>query len=163
MKIESLKDLLVHELKDLYSAESQIAKALPKMEEAASNEELKQAFRNHLNETEGQIERLLTIFEEFDYAARGQKCEAAAGLIEEGEEIIKELAAGDLRDAALVGAAQRVEHYEMAGYGTARTFAEVLGLSKVQSLLQETLDEEGKTNKLLTKISKKLNRQAAGV
>ncbi len=163
MKIENLRDLLVHELKDLYSAENQIMEALPKMAEAAHSPELKKAFKDHLEETKGQKQRLEQIFEEFDYKPGGQKCEAAEGLIEEGEEIIEELEAGKLRDAALIGAAQRVEHYEMAGYGTARTFAEVLGLTKVQQLLQETLDQEGEANKLLTKLSKELNRQAAGV
>ena len=163
MKIENLRDLLVHELKDLYSAENQIMEALPKMAEAAHSPELKKAFKDHLEETKGQKQRLEQIFEEFDYKPGGQKCEAAEGLIEEGEEIIEELEAGKLRDAALIGAAQRVEHYEMAGYGTARTFAEGLGLTKVQQLLQETLDQEGEANKLLTKLSKELNRQAAGV
>lgn len=163
MKIENLKDLLVHELKDLYSAETQILEALPKMAEAAHSQELKKAFNDHLEETKGQKKRLEEIFKHFDYKPGGQKCDAAEGLIEEGEEIIEELEKGELRDAALIGAAQRVEHYEMAGYGTARTFAEVLGLSEVQRLLQETLDQEGEANKLLTELSKKLNRQAAGV
>ena len=163
MKLENLKDLLVHELKDLYSAETQILEALPKMAEAAHSQELKKAFNDHLEETKGQKKRLEEIFKHFDYKPGGQKCDAAEGLIEEGEEIIEELEKGELRDAALIGAAQRVEHYEMAGYGTARTFAEVLGLSEVQRLLQETLDQEGEANKLLTELSKKLNRQAAGV
>lgn len=163
MKIENLKDLLVHELKDLYSAETQILEALPKMAEAAHSQELKKAFNDHLEETKGQKKRLEEIFKHFDYKPGGQKCDAAEGLIEEGEEIIEELEKGELRDAALIGAAQRVEHYEMAGYGTARTFAEVLGLSEVQRLLQETLDQEGEANKLLTELSKKLNRQAASV
>ena len=163
MKIENLKDLLVHELKDLYSAETQIMEALPKMAEAAHSQELKKAFNDHLEETKGQKQRLEEIFKHFDYKPGGQKCDAAEGLIEEGEEIIEELDKGELRDAALIGAAQRVEHYEMAGYGTARTFAEVLGLSEVQRLLQETLDQEGEANKLLTELSKKLNRQAASV
>ena len=163
MKIENLKDLLVHELKDLYSAETQIMEALPKMAEAAHSQELKKAFSDHLEETKGQKQRLEEIFKHFDYKPGGQKCDAAEGLIEEGEEIIEELDKGELRDAALIGAAQRVEHYEMAGYGTARTFAEVLGLSEVQRLLQETLDQEGEANKLLTELSKKLNRQAASV
>lgn len=163
MKIENLKDLLVHELKDLYSAENQILEALPKMAEAAHSPELKKAFNDHLKETQGQKKRLEEIFQHFDYKPGGQKCDAAEGLIEEGEEIIEELDKGELRDAALIGAAQRVEHYEMAGYGTARTFAEVLGLSEVQRLLQETLDQEGEANKLLTELSRKLNRQAASV
>jgi len=163
MKIENLKDLLVHELKDLYSAETQILEALPKMAEAAHSQELKKAFNDHLEETKGQKKRLEEIFKHFDYKPGGQKCDAAEGLIEEGEEIIEELDKGELRDAALIGAAQRVEHYEMAGYGTARTFAEVLGLSEVQRLLQETLDQEGEANKLLTELSQKLNRQAASV
>lgn len=163
MKIENLRDLLVHELKDLYSAETQILEALPKMVEAAHSQELKKAFSDHLEETNGQKKRLEECFKHFDYKPGGQKCDAAEGLIEEGEEIIKELEKGELRDAALIGAAQRVEHYEMAGYGTARTFAEVLGLSEVQALLQETLDQEGEANKLLTELSRKLNRQAAAV
>ena len=116
MKIENLKDLLVHELKDLYSAETQILEALPKMAEAAHSQELKKAFNDHLEETKGQKKRLEEIFKHFDYKPGGQKCDAAEGLIEEGEEIIEELEKGELRDAALIGAAQRVEHYEMAGY-----------------------------------------------
>lgn len=161
MKVKTFDDLFVHELKDLYSAEKQILEALGKMAEAASSEELKQAFLEHQKETEIQKQRIEKIFESLDYQPGGSKCEAAEGLIEEGEELIKELEKGEVRDAALIGAAQRVEHYEMAGYGTARTYAEILGNQEAVRLLQETLDEEGETDKKLTELARSINKQAA--
>ncbi|MDP0492344.1 MAG: ferritin-like domain-containing protein [Verrucomicrobiota bacterium JB023] len=153
MKIDSLETLLIHEMKDLYSAETQIEKALPKMEEAASSEELKAAFREHLEETKGQIKRLEEIFEHMRYAPTGEHCEGCEGLIKEGEEIIESIDKGDVRDAGLIGAAQRVEHYEMAGYGTAVAFARKLGHDKIADILTKTLEEEGKTDRILSRLA----------
>jgi ferritin-like metal-binding protein YciE len=153
MKMESMQDLLVHELRDLYNAEQQIVKALPKMAKAASSEELKNAFTEHLQQTEVQIERLEEVFEKLDMAAKGKKCKAVEGLIEEGKEIISEKSDPAVKDAALIGAAQRVEHYEIAGYGCARTYARLLGQEDIAELLQQTLDEEGETDKKLTQIA----------
>ncbi|MCA9790261.1 MAG: ferritin-like domain-containing protein [Candidatus Eremiobacteraeota bacterium] len=160
MKVKTLDELLVHELKDLYNAENRILKALPKMAEAASDPELQKAFRDHLEETRGQVSRLEKIFEGLDYEPGGQKCEASEGLIAEGDEIIKELDKGAVRDAALIGAAQRVEHYEMAGYGTARTYAQILGKKEAMRLLQETLDQEGEANKKLNALAQRINQKA---
>src|SRR6188472_2018838 len=124
MKMKTLNDLFIHEIKDLYSAEKQLTKALPKMAKAATNEDLQQAFENHLQETEEHITRLEEIMGQFDIPTRGPKCKAMEGLIEEGKEVLEEDMEDDVRDAALICAAQRVEHYEIAGYGCARTFAE---------------------------------------
>jgi ferritin-like metal-binding protein YciE len=154
MKAKGFMDLFELELKDLYSAEKQLTKALPKMAKAATNEELKQAFESHLEETEGQIGRLEKIFEQLDIAyGRVEKCKAMEGLVEEGKEIMEEGLEPDVLDAALICAAQKVEHYEIAGYGCARTFAQQLGLQDIADLLQETLDEEGATDKKLTDIA----------
>lgn len=153
MKMTTLEDLFHHELKDLYNAEKQLTKALPKMAKAATSPQLKEAFESHLKETEGQIERLEKIFEQFEVAARGTKCKAMEGLIEEGKEVLEEEMADDVRDAALIAAAQRVEHYEMAGYGCARTYAQMLGYAEAAELLQQTLDEEGAADKKLTAIA----------
>lgn len=158
--INSLKDLLVDELKDLYSAEKQLVKALPKMAKAASNEELKEGILAHLEETKGHVERLEEAFGKLGVAAKAKTCEAMKGLIKEGEEAIELDAPDSVRDACIIGAAQRVEHYEMAAYGTARAFAEALGEDDVVELLQETLDEEGETNKKLTAVSAEVNEQA---
>src|SRR5689334_550179 len=127
MKMKTLEDLLAHELKDLYSAEKQLTKALPKMAKAASSDALREAFEGHLEETEEQISRLEQVFEKLELPSRGHKCKAMEGLIEEGKEILEEDMEDNVRDAALIAAAQRVEHYEIAGYGCARTFAELLG------------------------------------
>jgi ferritin-like metal-binding protein YciE len=160
-KLNSLDDLYVHELQDLYSAENQILKALPKMAEAASSPELKTAFQEHMKQTEGQVQRLDQIFEKLGRAKHGKKCAAMEGLVKEGEEVLKEEADPDVRDAALIAAAQRVEHYEIAGYGTARTFACMLGDQEAQQLLQATLDEEALTDEKLTKIAmSRVNEQA---
>lgn len=161
MKLESLRDLYIEELKDLYSAESQLLKALPKMAKAATAPELQQAFENHLVETEGQVERLETIFEELEEKPTGKTCQAMKGLVEEGKEAIEQDAEDDVRDAALIAAAQRVEHYEMAGYGCVRTYAELLGYDEAAKLLQQTLNEEGAADKALTKLSKRINVEAA--
>lgn len=159
-KITSFEELLLMELKDLYDAELRIEKALPKMAEAAESDELKEAFMSHLEETREQIQRLKKAFEMLGEQPKGKTCEAAKGLIKEGEEIIKDIEQGVLRDAGLIGAAQRVEHYEMAGYGTARNFARILGNSRVEKLLDTTLQEEGDADKKLTRIAQTINRQA---
>ena len=145
MKTKGFNDLFELELKDLYSAEKQITKALPKMAKAATNEDLREAFESHLEETEGRIKRLEKIFKQLDISfARVEKCKAMEGLIEEGKEVMEEGLEPEVLDAALICAAQKVEHYEMAGYGCARTFAQQLGHSDIAELLQETLDEEGR-------------------
>ena len=148
-----LEELLVDELKDLYSAENQIVKALPKMAKAASSPELKRAFERHLEETKRQVERLNQIGEQLEIKLTGKKCKGMEGLIEEGKEIIEEDLDEDATDAGLIGAAQKVEHYEIAAYGTARTHASLLGYNKVARLLQQTLDEEGNTDKKLTALA----------
>jgi ferritin-like metal-binding protein YciE len=160
MKMKTLHDLLVDELKDLYSAESQLTKALPKMAKAASSDELRIAFESHLKETEGHVQRLDKIFKQLDASPRGKKCKAMEGLIEEGKEAIELDAEDAVHDAALIAAAQRVEHYEMAGYGTVRTFAQLLGMDDVAELLQETLDEEGAADKKLTEIAEEIDVEA---
>jgi ferritin-like metal-binding protein YciE len=144
-----LEELLQDELKDLYSAENQIIKALPKMIKGAESPELKRAFERHLEETRRQVERLNQIGEELGIKMTGKKCRGMEGLIEEGKEMLEELNEDNM-DAGLIGAAQKVEHYEIAGYGTARTHADLLGLKKIAQLLQQTLDEEGATDKKLT-------------
>ena len=151
-----LEELLVDELKDLYSAENQIIKALPRMAKAASSPELKRAFERHLEETRRQVERLNQIGEALDIRLTGKKCKGMEGLIEEGKEIMEEDLDDNAIDAGLIGAAQKVEHYEIAGYGTARTHAELLGHSKVAKLLQQTLDEEGATDKKLTALAESI-------
>lgn len=151
--MKTLEDLLAHELKDLYSAEKQIVKALPKMIKAASSEDLREALQNHLAETEQQVERLEEIFEKLELPTRGPKCAAMEGLIEEGKEILEEEMEDTVRDAAIIAAAQRVEHYEMAGYGCARTFAQQCGDQDIADLLQQTLDEEKAADEKLTQIA----------
>ncbi|HEX5445563.1 MAG TPA: ferritin-like domain-containing protein [Pirellulales bacterium] len=153
MALESLADLFVDELKDLYSAEKQLVKALPKMAKAASSAKLRKGFEDHLRQTEGHVERLESIFEQLGVKPRGPKCEAMEGLIEEGKRVMSEDAEPAVMDAALVAAAQRVEHYEIAGYGTVRSFARMLGNDKAERLLQKTLDEESQTNEKLTKLA----------
>jgi ferritin-like metal-binding protein YciE len=148
-----LQELLVDQLKDLYSAENQIIKALPKMAKNASNPELRSAFEQHLEETRGHAQRLEEIADELDISLRGKKCKGAEGLIEEGKELMEEDFEDDVLDAGLIGAAQKVEHYEIAAYGTARTHANLLGLKKVAKMLQQTLDEEAKTDKKLTQLA----------
>jgi ferritin-like metal-binding protein YciE len=160
-KLKNLNDLFQHEIKDLYSAEKQILDALPKMAEAASNSELKQAFKDHLQETRGQKERLEKIADICGFDIDGETCEAAKGLIKEGESIIKMNANEDVRDAGLIAAAQRVEHYEMAGYGTACTYAKQLGHDKALDLLKETLDQEKSADDKLKKLAtSKINEKA---
>ncbi len=158
-----LEELLHDELKDLYSAENQIIKALPRMAKAASSPELKRAFERHLEETRRQVERLNQIGEALDIRLTGKKCKGMEGLIEEGKEIMEEDLDDNAIDAGLIGAAQKVEHYEIAGYGTARTHAELLGHSKVAKLLQQTLDEEGATDKKLTALAESITNVEAAV
>jgi ferritin-like metal-binding protein YciE len=153
MAIETLQDLYVHELKDIYSAEKQILQALPRMAKGASHDELRQAFEDHQRVTEEQVRRLDTIFDDLGHKPEGQKCKGMEGLIEEGKDMLEEKADPDVRDAGLIAAAQRVEHYEIAAYGTARTYARQLGLDKHVDLLQRTLDEEGETDKRLTQLA----------
>ena len=157
MGMETLEDLLVNELKDLYSAENQLLKAIPKMAKAASSSALQKGFEKHLKQTQGHVSRLETVFKELDAKPAGKKCKAMEGLIKEGADVIAEDADPDVKDAALIAAAQRVEHYEMAGYGCVRTYAKLLGYKKAANLLQQTLDEEGDTDKALTKLSEKIN------
>ncbi len=162
MKLDSLESLFVDQLKDLYNAEQQIMKALPKMAKAASNSELKSGFEQHLEQTKKQAERLEQIFEELEIQPKGKKCVAMEGLIEEGQSIIKDATQPNVLDAGLIAAAQKVEHYEIAGYGTARTYASLLGLSEAANLLQETLTEEEQTDRKLTDLAEtSINAQAA--
>lgn len=159
-KTNTLHELLVEELKDLYNAETQLTKALPKMAKAASDRSLKSGFEEHLDQTHEHIARLDRAMELLDASPKGKTCKAMKGLIAEGEEKIKEDASPAVKDAALIGAAQKVEHYEIAGYGTVRTFAELLGEEEVVSLLQETLDEEAETDRKLTVLASSLNLKA---
>jgi ferritin-like metal-binding protein YciE len=160
MSNDSLKKLYVDELKDLYSAENQLVKALPKMAKAASATELQQGFENHLKQTKGHVERLEEIFRSLDESPKGKKCMGMEGLIKEGSEVIGEDFEGAVMDAALIGAAQRVEHYEIAAYGTVREFAKILNEPKHASLLEETLHEEKETDEKLTDLSREINTQA---
>ena len=153
MKMDSLRNLYIEELRDLYSAEKQLVQALPKMAKGATSQELKQAFETHLQQTEEHVRRLEQIFEQMEVSSRGKKCKGMEGLLEEGSEMLEEEGEGFVIDAGLIGAAQRVEHYEIAGYGTARALAQHLGETEAVNILQQTLDEEGETDKLLTQIA----------
>jgi ferritin-like metal-binding protein YciE len=157
---EGLKELYMDELKDLYSAENQLVKALPKMAKAASSDELRKGFEEHLEQTRGHVESLEKIFKSLGESPKGKKCKGMEGLVEEGAEVIEEDFEGSLMDAALIGAAQRVEHYEIAAYGTVCAFAEELGEDEQASLLTETLEEEKETDEKLTKLSQQINAQA---
>jgi ferritin-like metal-binding protein YciE len=153
MEMQTLRDLYIDELKDLWSAEKQLVKALPKMAKAASNPELSKAFITHLRQTEQQVQRLEQIFDELGEKPRGKKCIGMEGLIEEGQELVNEDPEPEVLDAGLIMKAQHVEHYEIAGYGTVRTYARLLGAENQAQLLQQTLDEEGETDKLLTQLA----------
>jgi ferritin-like metal-binding protein YciE len=153
MKLDTLEQLYISELRDLYSAENQLLKALPKMAKAASAEELKDGFEKHLEQTKGHVRRLEQVFEALDENPKGKTCRAMKGLIEEGSEILKENGEESVLDAGIIVAAQKVEHYEIAGYGSARAFAQLLGQNKAAELLQATLDEESKTNEILNKLA----------
>lgn len=153
MALNSLHDLYIDELKDLYNAETQLLKALPKMAKNATAPELKEAFNEHLEVTRKQVERLEQIFSELGANPKGKKCQAMVGLVEEAAEMINEDVTPEVLDAALIACGQRVEHYEMAGYGTVRTYARLLGYEEAEQLLQETLDEEGEADKKLTELA----------
>jgi ferritin-like metal-binding protein YciE len=154
MELETLKDLYIHKLKDLYSAEQQLVKALPKMAKAASNKELAAGFQEHLEQTKGHAQRLENILSSHKETFRGAKCKGMEGIVAEGAEMIEEEAETEVKDAGLIAAAQRVEHYEMAGYGTARSYAELLGDKDDANLLQMTLEEERATDQKLTNLAK---------
>jgi ferritin-like metal-binding protein YciE len=156
MKLDKLQKLYTDELRDLYNAENQLMKALPKMAKAASSEELKDAFEKHLEQTKGHVERLEQVFEELGEKPKGKTCRAMKGLIEEGSEILKEDGEDSVIDAGIIVAAQKVEHYEIAGYGSVRTFAHLLGQNKAAELLQTTLDEEAETNQLLNRLAESI-------
>ena len=153
MELDTLKDLYINEIKDLYSAEKQLVKALPKLAKAAKDPQLQQAFRTHLKETAEHAARLEQICKDLGVSPRGKKCVGMEGLIEEGSELIKEEPDADVLDAGLISKAQHVEHYEIAGYGTVRTYARQLGFENHAELLQQTLDEEGRTDHLLTELA----------
>ena len=158
--MKTLADLFVHDLKDLYDAEHQLVEALPKMAEAASSKELRDAFKAHLKETKNHIKRLEQVFAAVEQKPEREACDAMQGLITEGEDVIEMDASDEVRDAALIAAGQRVEHYEMAGYGTLRTYAYRLGYADAAQWLQETLDEEEATDKHLTSIANTVNEEA---
>ncbi len=155
-RLNTLQDLFVHELRDLYSAEQQILQALPKMAKAAEHEELRRAFQEHETMTRDQVQRLDMIADDLGINLRGHKCRGIEGIIREGEELMGAGRDSDVLDAGLIGAAQRVEHYEIAGYGTARTFARRLGHDRAAELLQQTLDEEGSTDQRLTALAESI-------
>ncbi len=162
MKHNALKELYVDELRDIYNAEQQLTKALPKMAKAATSEELRAGFEEHLEQTRGHVQRLEQIFVDLDEKPTGKKCKGMEGLIEEGDEMIEEEELeGEVLDAGLISAAQRVEHYEIAAYGCVRTYAGLLGEKKAGSLLEETLKEEKETDQKLTELAENINLQAA--
>jgi ferritin-like metal-binding protein YciE len=156
MALQSLEDLFLEDLKDVYNAEHQILKALPRMAKKASAPELKRAFEQHLKQTETQVQRLERVFSSIGEKAKGKTCKGMQGLIEEGKEMMSEDIEADVLDAALIAAAQKVEHYEIAAYGTLRAYAEMLGNQQAAKLLQQTLDEEGETDKKLTQLAEQL-------
>jgi len=156
--LESLNDLFVEQLRDLYDAENQLIKALPKMAEGANSDELRQGFEEHLEQTKGHAQRIEQIFEQLGEKVKGKKCKGMEGLIKEGDETLEEdISDENVQDAAIIAAAQRVEHYEIAGYGTARTFANLLGEDEAASLLEQTLEEEKETDAKLTELAEGIN------
>lgn len=162
-EFNSFKDLFVEQIEDLYDAEHRLTEALPKMAEAASSSQLKQAFQHHLTETQGHVSRLERIFREINVEPKRNTCQAMKGLVAEGEEMIKAKGDPSIKDAALIAAAQRVEHYEISGYGTARSFARRLGLTQAPGLLQQTLEEESAADQKLNQIAEgSVNAQASG-
>jgi len=163
MELDTLRELYIYELKDLYSAENQILKALPRMIKAASHAELKKAFTTHERQTREHVKRLERVCRELRASPKGKKCHGMEGLLEEGKELISEKPDPDVLDAGLISAAQHVEHYEMAGYGTVRTYARQLGYETQAQILQRTLDEEGQTDQLLTSLAESsINLEAEG-
>jgi ferritin-like metal-binding protein YciE len=157
MKIESLRDLYVDQLKDLYNAEQQLIKALPKMAKAATSEELRAAFEDHLGQTRQHAQRIETNFEQMGETTADKKCKAMEGLVKEGSEVMEEDMEDGIKDAAIIAAAQRVEHYEIAGYGCVKAYATRLGDEKAASLLEQTLQEEKQADELLNGIAEQLN------
>lgn len=162
MSVETAQELFVEELKDLYSAERQIVRALPKVAKAVESEELREAIQEHLEQTKGQVERLDRVFEILQKRASGKTCEGMKALVEEGQQKIDEMDQGPLLDAAIIGALQRVEHYEIAAYGTVATFAEAMGQQEIKELLGETLEEEKQADEKLTEVSEGVNGEAIG-
>jgi ferritin-like metal-binding protein YciE len=160
--INSLHELYVQQLRDLYDAENQLVKALPKMAEAANSDELRQGFEEHLEQTKEHVQRLETIFEKLGEKPKGEKCKGMEGLVKEGSEVLDKDMQEDVKDAAIIAAAQRVEHYEIAGYGTVRTYANLLGEDEATSLLEKTLDEEKETDDKLTQLAEDINVEAEG-
>jgi ferritin-like metal-binding protein YciE len=161
MKLESLNSLLTEQLQDLYSAEQQIIEALPKMIDKANSSQLKAGLSEHLQQTKGQVSRLDRIFDQIpDVDREGQKCKGMEGIIKEGEEIVKAKGDPEVRDAGIISAAQRVEHYEIASYGSARTYAQLLGQHQWAQLLQQTLDEEKQTDQKLNQLAERVNIEA---
>jgi ferritin-like metal-binding protein YciE len=160
MSVQTIDELFLDELKDLYSAEKQITKALPKMAKAAATQDLKQAFESHLEETKGHVQRLEQMFDKLGKKGTGKTCEGMKGVLLEGSEVIEDTDKGPVRDAGLIAAAQRVEHYEMAGYGSVRAFAQLLGKSEMVQLLDATLSEEKAADSKLTQIAKAVNKEA---
>jgi ferritin-like metal-binding protein YciE len=160
MEMNRLKHLYIEELKDIYSAENQLVKALPKMAKAATSEDLSAGFEEHLEQTKGHVARLEKIFKALDESPKGKKCKGMEGLIEEGAEMIDEDPAAEELDAGLISAAQRVEHYEIAAYGSVATYANLLGEQEAESLLRETLGEEKETDQKLTQLASKINVEA---
>jgi ferritin-like metal-binding protein YciE len=162
MEHQALKELYIDELKDIYNAENQLVKALPKMAKAANSEELRTGFEEHLEQTRGHVQRLEQIFKELGEKPSGKKCKGMEGLVAEGQEMMGEDFEDDVMDAALISAAQRVEHYEIAAYGTVRTYAELLGQNTAVQLLEQTLEEEKETDQKLTDMASEINVRAMG-
>ena len=160
MSVSTMEELLIDELKDIYNAEKQITRALPKMVKATTSPELRQAFESHLEETQGQIDRLDKVFEILGRSARGKTCHGMQGVLEEGAEVIEDTKKSPLRDAALISAAQRVEHYEMAAYGCVREYARLLGQKEIVQLLEQTLEEEKAADEKLSSLSESVNSEA---
>jgi ferritin-like metal-binding protein YciE len=162
MEKEFLKDLYIEELRDIYDAETQLVKALPEMAKAATSKDLRAGFEKHLEQTKEHCRRLEQVFSDLGEKAKGKKCKGMQGLVSEGKEVIEEDFEGSVKDAALISAAQRVEHYEIAAYGTVRTYADILGQQIAISLLDKTLQEEKETDEKLTELAQRINVQAAG-
>jgi ferritin-like metal-binding protein YciE len=160
MKYQALRDLYVDELKDLFDAESRILKALPKMAKASTSDKLRAGFEEHLEQSRGHVDRLKEIFTALGEKPSGKKCNGMIGLLKEGDEMMAEDFEGEVMDAALISAAQRVEHYEIAGYGCVRTWADLLGETEASALLEKTLDEEKETDEKLTELAEEINVEA---
>jgi ferritin-like metal-binding protein YciE len=162
MEHEALKELYIDELRDIYNAENQLLKAIPKMAKASTSDDLRQGFETHLEQTKGHVQRLEQIFKELGQKPSGKKCKAMEGLVAEGAETLGEDYEDEVMDAAIIGAAQRIEHYEIAAYGTVRTFAELLGEENAVQLLEQTLEEEKETDQKLTDLASEINVEAMG-